>query len=587
MKKENWQNGQPIITNDLVWASESKEEAIKERLTDFVSKGVVDNSQLNGESIPFEIYKDDDIHFTVKTGVGFSLTGERILINQNTPYNENNPNHTSDDGHGNQISTPQSTGNQYIPILNQPTIYVWITYLETTNLESQWIRVADDGQTLLYVKKEDGYKIEQTTTSTPPDNNNSILLGTITTDSQGKISTIDYSLREKATINARKVSGNIGTINDRPSTYQGNVNIQDHLYSIGSGIVTPFNPHGLSAQDLGIELPEGKEHQSKFHTSGIFSNDPNSTSFALYGIATVESATNKDIFRIKALSSYKNEGVLINGIYIDPSILYNDTTFTFDTQNAGLYLFVLDSTQKKIIMLGPYTGENDPNYSNSLNNINYLPLWQVWWVSNPNPEDQNNFDLVNTKDLRVFGNTSEYNIQGHIINGLLEGASFTNRNTTIYYARVIGTQSNNLFNVVGQDISIKIDNGGQQNWTFVGKGSLSIDGVIYQLNSNITGLLAEKTKDNKIKLLAKTKIEIVEGSALQNLGFTSGTIDSGDPKEIKSIGDLIPSSLEIYYNQSDPDKLDYLIFSSNNKRFKEQIIYDSEDNIIGVTSTQI
>jgi hypothetical protein len=594
MKKENWQNGQPVITNDLLWASDSKEEAIKERLMDFISKGVVDNSQLSGESIPFEIYKDDDTHFTVKTGVGFTSLGERILIKDlTTTYNPNNPNMTSGDGHGNQVPTPQSTGNLYIPIVNQPnsTIYVWITYLNTVSTDPQWVRLGDDQQTLLYVRNEDGYKIEQTISSTPYDNEKSILIGTIALDSQGKINAIDYSLREKATISAKKISGSVGSTLNRPSDYQGTISIQDHLYSVGTGRITPFNPHGLSAQDLNIELPEGKEHQSKFHTSGIFSSEQNSTSSALYGIATVESATNEDIFKIKALSSLKNEGVLINGTYIDPNVLNTDVSFSFKDSTTGsplaegLYLFVLDSSDKIIKRLGPFNDESDLNYLNAINNSLYLPLWKIWWVSNPNPENPDNYDLVDQRDLRVFGNTSEYNIQGHVINGLIEGFSPTARETTLYYARLIGSVSNTLFNVSNESISIKVDNGDAQNYTFIGSGPLSIDEVIRQLNE-LNGLLAEKTIDNKIKLLAKTKLEITDGTALNDLGFTR-TNDSGFIREIKSTGNLVPTSIEIYYTQADPNAIDYLIFSSNNKRIKEQVTYDSAGNVTGVTTVQI
>ena len=587
MKKENWQNGQPVITNDLLWASDSKEEAIKERLMDFILKGVVDNSQLSGEFIPFEIYKDDDTHFTVKTGVGFTSLGERILIKDlTTTYNPNNPNMTSGDGHGNQVPTPQSSGNLYIPILNQPnsTIYIWITYLNTVSTDPQWIRLGDDQQTLLYVRNEDGYKIEQTISSTPPDNEKSILIGTIVLDSQGKINTIDYSLREKATISAKKVSGNIGTLLNRPSTYQGIVNIQDHLYSIGSGTITPFNPHGLSAQDLGIELPEGKEHQSKFHTSGIFSSEPNSTSSALYGIATVESATTEDVFKIKALSSLKNEGVLINGIYIDPNILNTDVSFSFKDSAAGLYLFVLDASQKAIVRLGPFDNENDLNYLSAINNSLYLPLWQIWWVSNPNPENPDNYDLVDQRDLRVFGNISEYNIQGHVINGLIEGFSPTPRETILYYARLVGSVSNMLFDVSNKSISIKVDSTNTLNYTFIGSGLLSIDEVVRQLNT-LTGLSAEKTVDNRVKLLAKTKLEIIEGSALGPLGFDSTMTNSGPVKEIKSTGNLISTSIEMYYNLS--GQIDYSIFTSNTKRFKKQMTYDSNGNVVKMVITQI
>ena len=588
MKKENWQNGQPVITNDLLWASDSKEEAIKERLMDFISKGVVDNSQFSGESIPFEIYKDDDTHFTIKTGVGFTSLGERILIKDlTTTYNPNNPNMTSGDGHGNQVPTPQSTGNLYIPILNQPnsTVYIWITYLNTVSIDPQWVRLGDDQQTLLYVRNEDGYKIEQTTSSTPPDAEKSILIGMIALDSQGKINTIDYSLREKATINAKKISGSIGTSLNRPSIYQGDINIQDHLYSVGTGNITPFNPHGLSAYDLGIELPEGKEHQSKFHASGIFSSEPNSTSSALYGIATVESATNEDIFKIKALSSLKNEGVLINGTYVDPNVLNTDVSFSFKDSTTGLYLFVLDASQKAIVRLGPFDNENDLNYLNAINNSSYLPLWQIAWVPNPNPEKPDNYDLVDQRDLRVFGNTSEYNIQGHVINGLIEGFSPTARETTLYYARLIGSVSNTLFNVSNESISIKVDDGDTQNYTFIGSGSLSIDEVIRQLNG-LNGLLAEKTIDNKIKLLAKTKLEITDGTALTDLGFTI-TSDSGFIREIKSTGNLVLTSIEVYYTQADPNAIDYLIFSSNNKRIKEQVTYDSAGNVTGAITVQI
>ena len=129
-------SGQRIIEAFLSFLQTSKNEAIKERLTDTYEDGVLEN-ELNDMAI---VGKDVDVllqvdHVKVDLGVAFK-DGERILIDDATiPHDVNNITITTDDGLGNSVLTPHSTGSFDIDLTTffGSVVSVFIRYLLTTD----------------------------------------------------------------------------------------------------------------------------------------------------------------------------------------------------------------------------------------------------------------------------------------------------------------------------------------------------------------------------------------------------------------------------------------------------------------------
>jgi hypothetical protein len=591
MKREIWQNEQPILTEDLNYAQSSKEDAIRERYRDILTPGVVLNSQQLGETDPFKItVGSGSIYFDIGTGVAVSPTGERIIVDSYINYNIDNITHQSDDGLGGFKTTPRSTGSRNILlgalILPSFTYYIWIGYLST--IDDSVFAIRFESTEKLYTKATDGYEVRITTNSTNPDNTRFVLLGTILTSADSKIASISTDLRNKSEIAAKGVSFLVPTSPvDRPLSYSSGQSktVDDHIKSIGSGVVTNKNPHAITAEDLGIFDITGISHQSKLHSSGIFTRIQDSIVSALYPEVIVESGTNQDRINFKPLVS--DEEAVVNGVSILPSDFPADTTFYFIDGNgnpiaAGYYLFVLDSISKTIIRYGPY-----PNLTNVMIDVNSavdtLPLIYTKWDVNIDNPSNYNLILHETKDLRKFGNISIFNLQANLLGGLESGGGIGNRIKKLYNSKLIGTTYSYSYNVNGKTLIVSVDGAANSTITFSGTDPLTVYVIASQINSASIGLLAEIYYDSNgphLKLLATTSINIVGGTACTILGFTPGQNDSGFLREVKTNGD-IPGVSEFTYSG---DKITQIKTIYGNVTVIQDLVYVG-DNLKSVTET--
>jgi len=193
MKKEQWYEDQPVLRDDLVRAQSTKEEAITERQLDLFDYGVINNSQTNGESSAFLIQQGPStgLFVTVGTGTAVSPSGERILISAPlSSYNSSLATTQTDNGIGGTTLTPQSTGSQNIPVVNNATNRIWVGYLQV--LDPSTFTLAESTNERLFVSGEDGYQFAVTTTSTNPDPTNYVLIGEVVT-AGGVVTSINSS----------------------------------------------------------------------------------------------------------------------------------------------------------------------------------------------------------------------------------------------------------------------------------------------------------------------------------------------------------------------------------------------------------
>ncbi len=93
------------------------------------------------------------------------------------------------------------------------------------------------------------------------------------------------------------------------------------------------------------------------------------------------------------------------------------------------------------------------------------------------------------------------------------------------------------FNINGETISLKVDAGSTQTYTFVSPNPVNLSLAVEELNDHLTGLTALEDPTDGVLLESNTDgtgslLEIVGGSAIADLGFTAGQEDNGEDAHI-------------------------------------------------------
>jgi len=120
-------------------------------------------------------------------------------------------------------------------------------------------------------------------------------------------------------------------------------------------------------------------------------------------------------------------------------------------------------------------------------------------------------------------------------------------------ATLLGTGTSS-FNLNGLTLKLKVDEGDEQEIPFVSADPINIDDVVDFLNGLLSGATASEDT-GALRLTSNTLgtrsvIEITGGTALTELGFTSGDRDTGEDARIAMVG----LSEYLYDDQSgDPD----------------------------------
>lgn len=192
-------------------------------------------------------------------GIAYDPNSNRIFISSSdtTLFNPANLTTTTNDGLGNFILTPKSSGCVNIPLTPSSLNYVWINYLSTTDVTA--FTLNEITRAKIFYRLTDGYSISVTTVNTPP-NSTSIFLGLVdlTTISSGIIpsSTISQVGRQYfnilpniVPITTAQANRSDATVTYSPaSTYV----LETHIKAVGTGTVSATNPHGTSIEDLGV-----------------------------------------------------------------------------------------------------------------------------------------------------------------------------------------------------------------------------------------------------------------------------------------------------------------------------------------------
>ena len=189
-------NAQRIIAQIFQWLQSSGQTRTANLITDTFQTGI-DKATPSGEGfLVVPGTNNTAVSPTVNVtlgGIAYDPAGNRIFISSSdaTVYNVANPLATTNDGLGNFILTPQSTGVIDIPVTQNSANYIWIDYLATTNTSAFTLNEITNAK--IFYEITDGYKITVTLTDVAPDAN-SVYLASVTTTgtavSSGQISQV-------------------------------------------------------------------------------------------------------------------------------------------------------------------------------------------------------------------------------------------------------------------------------------------------------------------------------------------------------------------------------------------------------------
>jgi len=302
--------------------------------------------------------------------------------------------------------------------------------------------------------------------------------------------------RQFGRIQPKRAATNIEVV-ARPSTYRIGIGatFKDHSNARGTGIITPFNPHALTAADLGIIGIE--ELGAILNDSGIVSPTPGTTLSALFPVITISQTDYANLITFKALGD--GEYINIEGTVVSNADIPYDVDFRFVDSGGvplaeGTYSFFVRKDTKVI----------DKVFGAAIPDPNRFYLASVYWtITNLGLHDAS---IIYATDLRLFGTTSSSNLRMELLDGLTFGAATGNRSYTLYNASITGNQPAvesagfvKYIGIGGTSLSVTVDGGAPVVYTFPAlPADQPIDSVTSLINTNVSDILAVRVSQGLI-----------------------------------------------------------------------------------------
>jgi hypothetical protein len=438
MESELWQEDQPVLVSDLARAQSTKEDAITSRMGDEFFYGVVPDSQMLAESVPFLITVVTSTSINVGTGVAYDTNGQRIVIPGPSlvTYNAANPTTQTDNGIGGTTLTPISSGSLAVPIPINTICYVYITYINA--IDPTVFTISEYNNSRLFISGTDGYRIDVLTVATPP-YPASMFLGTVSaTQTLSTTGQPVFNLKpDNLLALVPQPSQTLGALG-KPYAAGQEVNFPYHVEGLGTGTVTPTNVHGLSIADIsGVSTAVPQ----LFMNNGL-SNSPQPleagyNTSALYGQifpgggSPIPPGFGYDNFLIYPLSGA--ETLLVNGATITASAFTQALGYLFYfisptgvPLSAGVYTIYYNAGTSQLLLAANGSPTNTAYSVQGQNSLtfftsNVLPistveanpnnflLWQITWAGLSGPF----LGICPTcaVDLRQFGTIGSTSLQ--------------------------------------------------------------------------------------------------------------------------------------------------------------------------------
>lgn len=257
-----FQNAERIIKQVFDWFQTSGQAKTNNLILDTFQQGI-DNSTTAGEGFIVVPGTNNTIaqpSVNVTTGgIAYDNLANRIFISSSDTklYDPTAPSATTNDGLGNLIPTPQSTGVINVPVTQSSQNYLWVNYLATIDPTAYTLN--KETQAKQFYKQTDGYNITVTTVNIAP-NAGSVYLANINMTAGGtavQVSNISQVGRTYVQIlpGMVPITTPLADLSDRTPSYAPatTYTLEAHIKAVGTGPgITPFNPHNTSLQDLGV-----------------------------------------------------------------------------------------------------------------------------------------------------------------------------------------------------------------------------------------------------------------------------------------------------------------------------------------------
>lgn len=492
MKKVFWQSGQRVIKQVLDWLQDSADDSVLERQEDYADYGIIKNLLNEFDIIVGTNNTPSTPSITIRTGVAYDSNTQRIVIDdEGISYNPSNITHTTDDGSGNFVSTPRSSGSLNVPLTTNTNNYIWIEYLQT--VDDSVFTLHKLLNTKIFYKQTDGYKITVTLVNTPP-SASALKLGNVDLSLGGVVSvaTINKSNRVLGGISHYRVK--IHTVladkSDRVTSYTPDqeIFVDDHVRAIGTGTVSATNPHGLSPTDIGLSPASTiQEHQEFFHSNGLMVPNEASTVSALYGFVTVLTP-GFDFITYRALTG--TERVNVGGNVIVASDISSDVIVNFTALDpSGTYYIYLDGNTRTIGKTQTNLIATPDEFKFLLSTVNY---------TYPGGMGAGDGDLSGFVDRRLFGTIGTRDIQANAVTASeidpsVAGAGLSGGNGT-----PLAVNTTNGISITGDSIQIDPTVAGNGLAYSSGILSVNVDNSTIEINSDILRVKASGITGNEI-----------------------------------------------------------------------------------------
>jgi hypothetical protein len=316
-------------------------------------------------------------------------------------------------------------------------------------------------------------------------------------------------------------------LNQKTTTYAlgQEVTMTAHVNAYGSGVVTPNNPHGVGAADIG--LAGVSELAEIAIDNGIVTPTGNASSLtsSLSPSATYQALPpGANVVTISPLAA--GELVNVGGTIVSSTNIPSLLTFNFLNPNtlaplpASTYYFYIDPT-----LLTVQQSTSLPPGAFAIASI----YWNGATVVLP---------IV---DLREFGVVGKNNMRLEVLLGLATGCATDNRVTDLYSAKLVGSTivsfPSYLYMGLGGTTLVAVVNGISYSLTFpASPADVPLSEVVALIENSllwspsVPPITAMATAGGQIKLLAAVSLAL-SGSAATVLGFsgspTAGTSTSG------------------------------------------------------------
>lgn len=508
MKQLFWKSGQRVIKQVLDWFQDAADESISDRRADLMDYGIVKNLLNEFDIIVGTNNTPSTPSITIRTGVAYDTNGDRISIDdESIPFTASNPTHQTDDGSGLLVNTPRSTGSFNIPLTTNINNYVWIEYLQTT--DDSLFTLHKLFNTKIFYKLTDGYKITVTTINTPP-SLTALKLGNVDLTGGGVVSGTTIAKSGRVIGGVSHYRAKIHTVladkSDKTQVYgpDQEIFVDDHVRAIGTGVVGPNNPHGISPTDIGLSPASTiQEHQEFFHSNGLIVPNEATTSSALYGFVTVLTP-GFDFITYKALTG--TERVNVGGNVVVASDISTDVIVSFTALDpSGTYYIYLDGNTKTIQKTQTDLISTPDEFKFVLSTVTY---------TYPGGMGAGDGDLSSFVDRRLFGTIAARDIQF----GAVTGSELN-----------VSVAGNGLSGGGGSPLSVNVTNGISISSDFLQiDPSVAGNGLAYSsgiLSVNVDNSTIEINTDTlRVKANGITSNEI--NSSIAGNGLSGG---SGSP----------------------------------------------------------